>query len=70
MADWGPVFVSFFLFVLLSPGVLFQLPGRGRFIEFGSFHTSGASVVIHSLIYFALICIFLLAVKVHMYLGT
>ncbi|OVA17475.1 Protein of unknown function DUF3339 [Macleaya cordata] len=70
MADWGPIFVSVALFILLSPGVLFQLPGRNRFIEFGNFHTSGASVTIHSILYFALICIFFLAVKVHLYLGS
>ncbi|GMP57570.1 hypothetical protein CsSME_00021602 [Camellia sinensis var. sinensis] len=69
MSDWGPVFVAVVLFVLLSPGLLFQVPGRSRSVEFGNFHTSGASILIHTLLYFALICIFLLAVKVHMYFG-
>ncbi|PIN11504.1 hypothetical protein CDL12_15894 [Handroanthus impetiginosus] len=27
MADWGPVVIAVVLFVLLSPGLLFQLPG-------------------------------------------
>jgi Protein of unknown function (DUF3339) len=35
MADWGPVVIAVVLFVLLSPGLLFQMPGRGRIIEFG-----------------------------------
>ncbi|PQQ19255.1 uncharacterized protein Pyn_31878 [Prunus yedoensis var. nudiflora] len=39
MADWGPVVIAVVLFVLLSPGLLFQLPGRGRVVEFGSMHT-------------------------------
>ncbi|XP_010250673.1 PREDICTED: uncharacterized protein LOC104592859 [Nelumbo nucifera] len=69
MADWGPVFMAVLLFVLLSPGLLFQLPARGRFIEFGNLQTSGASIFVHSLIYFVLIAIFLLAVRVHVYLG-
>ncbi|KAL7241288.1 hypothetical protein ACSBR2_006832 [Camellia fascicularis] len=64
MSDWGPVFVAVVLFVLLSPGLLFQVPGRSRSVEFGNFHTSGASILIHTLLYFALICIFLLAVKI------
>ncbi|KAK8653224.1 hypothetical protein V6N13_127234 [Hibiscus sabdariffa] len=34
-ADWGPVIVSVVLFILLSPGLLFQLPSRTRVIEFG-----------------------------------
>ncbi|KAL1366693.1 hypothetical protein AAHE18_03G377600 [Arachis hypogaea] len=66
MADWGPVFVSLVLFILLTPGLLFQLPGRARCVEFGTFQTSGAAIIIHTLIYFGLICVFLLAIKVHL----
>ncbi|MFQ6648833.1 hypothetical protein Gotur_021020, partial [Gossypium turneri] len=28
MSDWGPVFVALVLFVLLTPGLLFQVPGH------------------------------------------
>ncbi|XP_030544683.1 uncharacterized protein LOC115751104 isoform X1 [Rhodamnia argentea] len=70
MSDWGPVFVAVVLFVLLTPGLLIQIPGRSRFIEFGNFQTSGASILVHSILYFALVCIFLLAVGVHMYIGS
>ncbi|KAI4336566.1 hypothetical protein L6164_015078 [Bauhinia variegata] len=69
MSDWGPVFVAVVLFVLLTPGLLFQVPGRSRCIEFGNFQTSGAAILIHSLLYFGLICIFLLAVRIHLYVG-
>ncbi|XP_021299240.1 uncharacterized protein LOC110427923 [Herrania umbratica] len=69
MSDWGPVFVAVVLFILLTPGLLIQVPGKSRFIEFGNFQTSGLSILVHSIIYFALICIFLLAVGVHMYSG-
>ncbi|KAF9666220.1 hypothetical protein SADUNF_Sadunf16G0206900 [Salix dunnii] len=44
-----------------------QIPGRQRLVEFGNFQTSGASILVHSVLYFALICIFLLAVGVHVY---
>ncbi|PNX68666.1 hypothetical protein L195_g056293, partial [Trifolium pratense] len=27
-ADWGPVIVAVALFILLSPGLLFQFPSR------------------------------------------
>ncbi|XP_006338705.1 uncharacterized protein [Solanum tuberosum] len=67
MSDWGPVFVAVVLFVLLTPGLLVQVPGRSRFVEFSNFQTSGVSILVHSLVYFALICIFLLAIGVHMY---
>ncbi|CAK8541052.1 uncharacterized protein LOC131611384 [Vicia villosa] len=69
MADWGPIFVSVVLFILLTPGLLFQIPGRGRFIEFGNFQTSGLSILIHAMLYFALVCIFFLAIGIHMYAG-
>nr|GMD74030.1 uncharacterized protein LOC111399244 [Ipomoea batatas] len=42
------------LFVLLSPGLLFQLPGHRRCVEFGNFQTSGVAVLVHALLYFAL----------------
>jgi len=70
MSDWGPVFVAVVLFILLTPGLLIQMPGHHRFIEFGNFKTSGVSILVHSILYFALICIFLLAVGVHMYVGS
>ncbi|KAL0538267.1 hypothetical protein IC582_027279 [Cucumis melo] len=70
MADWGPIFVAVILFVLLTPGLLFQLPGNRRCLEFGNFHTSAASIIVHSILYFGLICVFLLAIKVHLYIGS
>ncbi|KAH1115072.1 hypothetical protein J1N35_008450 [Gossypium stocksii] len=69
MLDWGPDFVAMVLFVLLTPGLLFQVPGHHMCVEFGNFKISGASVLIHSLLYFGLICVFLLAVNVHLYFG-
>ncbi|XP_076913407.1 uncharacterized protein LOC143572022 [Bidens hawaiensis] len=69
MSDWGPVFVAVMLFILLTPGLLIQIPGNTKIVEIGNFHMSGVSILVHSIIYFALMCIFLLAVGVHMYLG-
>lgn len=69
MADWGPVIIATVLFVLLSPGLLFQLPGRNRAMEFGNMHTSGASIVVHAIIFFGLVTIFLIVVGVHIYTG-
>jgi hypothetical protein len=69
MADWGPVIVATVLFVLLTPGLLCTLPGRGRVAEFGSLHTSGLSILVHAVLYFALVTIFLIAIGVHVYAG-
>lgn len=70
MADWGPVVVATVLFVLLTPGLLCQIPGRGRVVEFGSMCTSGLSILVHAILYFALVTIFIIAVGVHIYGGS
>ncbi|XP_074293929.1 uncharacterized protein LOC141621132 [Silene latifolia] len=67
MADWGPVIMTLVLFILLTPGLLFQLPGKNRVIEFGNMQTSGVSILVHTVIYFCLITILLIAVGVHIY---
>ncbi|CAN6548675.1 unnamed protein product [Malus baccata var. baccata] len=69
MADWGPVVIAVVLFVLLSPGLLFQLPGKGRVVEFGNMQTSGISILVHTIIFFGLLTIFLIAIGVHIYTG-
>ncbi|XP_076916317.1 uncharacterized protein LOC143575975 [Bidens hawaiensis] len=69
MADWGPVVIAVVLFVLLSPGLLLQIPGRNRVVEFGNMQTSGFSILVHTVIYFALVTIFLIAIGVHIYTG-
>ncbi|KAM5582031.1 hypothetical protein ABKV19_010980 [Rosa sericea] len=69
MADWGPVLIAVVLFVLLTPGLLFQLPGNSRVVEFNNMQTSGVSILVHTIIYFALITVFLIAIGVHIYTG-
>ncbi|WOH13705.1 hypothetical protein DCAR_0833216 [Daucus carota subsp. sativus] len=51
MTDWGPVVIAVLLFVVFSPGLLFQIPGRGRMVEFGRMHTSGVSILVHAMLY-------------------
>ncbi|XP_039011080.1 uncharacterized protein LOC120140114 [Hibiscus syriacus] len=67
MADLGPVIVATVLFVLLSPGLLFQIPGKGKVVEFGNMQNSGASIFVHSIIYLGLVTIFVIAIGVHIY---
>ncbi|KAK2992903.1 hypothetical protein RJ640_028145 [Escallonia rubra] len=50
-ADWGPVVVAVVMFILLSPGLLFQLPARTRVIEFGNMYTSGIAILVHAVLY-------------------
>ena len=65
MADWAPIVIGLILFVLFSPGLVFQLPGKGRAVEFCNFQTSGISIFVHSLLFFGFMVIFLIAIKVH-----
>uniref|UniRef100_A0A0D3EFL4 Uncharacterized protein n=1 Tax=Brassica oleracea var. oleracea TaxID=109376 RepID=A0A0D3EFL4_BRAOL len=44
-----------------------QLPGKTKAVEFGGFQTSGAAIVIHTLIFFACITVSLIALHIHIY---
>ncbi|PIN19414.1 hypothetical protein CDL12_07918 [Handroanthus impetiginosus] len=69
MADLAPVLIAVILFVVLSPGLLFQLPGSKRGIEFTNMRTSGLSIFVHTIIFAAIITILLIAIGVHIYVG-
>ena len=69
MQDWAPVFISFVLFILLSPGLIFQMPANSRLIALGNFQTSVASIIVHTILFFALDAIFLVAIGVQIQLG-
>ncbi|KAK9090092.1 hypothetical protein Sjap_023269 [Stephania japonica] len=63
--DWGPVVVAVVLFVVMSPGLLFQLPARTRVIEFGNMCTSGIAILVHAILYFCILTILVVAIGVH-----
>ncbi|CAO1940763.1 unnamed protein product [Urochloa humidicola] len=65
--DWGPIIVAVILFVVLSPGLLFQLPARTRVVEFGNMATSAIAILIHAVIFFCLLTLFVVAIGVHVY---
>ncbi|CAA6668353.1 unnamed protein product [Spirodela intermedia] len=67
--DWGPIIVAVVMFILLSPGLLFQAPAKTRVVEFGNMATSGISILVHSIIYFCVITVLLVAVGVHVHTG-
>ncbi|KAK1287465.1 hypothetical protein QJS10_CPB19g00576 [Acorus calamus] len=54
MADWASVMVGVVLFVLLSLGLVMELLGTQRRVEFGSLRTNGKATTIHSLVFFTL----------------
>ncbi|KAF5748714.1 hypothetical protein HS088_TW04G00672 [Tripterygium wilfordii] len=46
-----------------------SLPGNSRVVEFGNMQTSGVSIFVHTILYFGLITIFLIAIGVHITTG-
>ncbi|KAE8699939.1 Detected protein of unknown function [Hibiscus syriacus] len=69
MKDWAPIVIGLLLFILLSPGLLFQLPGNNRSFEFGNFQTNVKAIVIHTLLFSVLFTILILAVGIRIYAG-
>jgi hypothetical protein len=65
--DWGPIIVAVVLFVVLSPGLLFQLPARTRVVELGNMATSAIAILVHAVIFFCLLTIFVVAIRIHVY---
>ncbi|PON61289.1 hypothetical protein TorRG33x02_089160 [Trema orientale] len=68
-ADWGPVVVAVVLFILLSPGLLFQLPARTRVMEFGNMNTSGIAILVHAVLYFCILTILVVAIGIHIHVN-
>ena len=65
--DWGPIIVAVVLFILLSPGFLFQLPARFRVVEYGNMGTSALSILVHTILYFCILTVVVVAIGVHVY---
>ncbi|KAE8710059.1 hypothetical protein F3Y22_tig00110328pilonHSYRG01190 [Hibiscus syriacus] len=69
MADWAPVLIGVVLFVLLPPGLLFSFPGNKKQLEFGSMKTNGKAIAIHTLLFFSIYAVLIIALHLHIYTG-
>ncbi|KAK4370783.1 hypothetical protein RND71_010258 [Anisodus tanguticus] len=69
MLDWAPIIIGYILFVLLSPGLIFQLPGNQRHVEFSSFNTNGKAILLHTLLFFVFFTILILAFRIRILFG-
>ncbi|OIT19456.1 hypothetical protein A4A49_63475, partial [Nicotiana attenuata] len=65
--DWAPSVIAAALFIILSPGLLFQLPSRTRFIEFGNMYTSGISILVHAILYFCIYTLLIVTANLHIW---
>ncbi|GLT57150.1 hypothetical protein SLA2020_301390 [Shorea laevis] len=67
MRDWAAPLIAAALFAFLSPGLLVQLPGRDGPVRFMNMQTSVASVLVHAVLYFLLLVLFLVVLHIHVY---
>ncbi|KAK9113429.1 hypothetical protein Syun_020226 [Stephania yunnanensis] len=51
MKDWAAPIFAAALFALLSPGLLFQMPGKHQPVGILNMKTSIASILVHAVIY-------------------
>ncbi|KAI3713288.1 hypothetical protein L1987_71862 [Smallanthus sonchifolius] len=65
--DLGPSVVAVAMFILLSPGLLFQMPARTRVMEFGNMYTSAISILIHAVLYFCIYTILVVTIGIHIH---
>ncbi|XP_062151654.1 uncharacterized protein LOC133860038 [Alnus glutinosa] len=67
MNDWAATLIASALFALLTPGTLFQMPGRNRPFDFMNMKTSIASIFVHTVLYGLLLILFLVLLHIHLY---
>ncbi|KAJ4830214.1 hypothetical protein Tsubulata_035748 [Turnera subulata] len=65
--DWAAPLIAAALFAFLCPGLVFQMPGKERPIDFMNRKTSLASMFIHLVIYGLLLILFFVVLHVHLY---
>lgn len=68
MVDAAALIIGVILFVILSPGLLLQIPGDDRPIEITNQRTSIASVIVHAVVF--IILFYLLQLIFHVNGGT
>ncbi|XP_010249053.1 PREDICTED: uncharacterized protein LOC104591754 [Nelumbo nucifera] len=67
MKDWAAPIIAMALFAFLTPGVIFQMPGKQRPIDFMNMKTSLVSILVHATLYGLLLMLFLVILHVHLY---
>jgi len=68
MRDWAPSIIATALSALLCPGGVLQMPGRQRPVDLMNLKTSLPSMLVHAIIYFLLLMLFLVILEPHLYI--
>ncbi|XP_044500976.1 uncharacterized protein LOC123222341 [Mangifera indica] len=67
MQDWAAPLIAAALFAFLAPGLLLQIPGRNRPVDFLNMKTSVAAIFVHTILYGLFLILFLIVLHVHLY---
>ncbi|XP_059642401.1 uncharacterized protein LOC132284324 [Cornus florida] len=67
MNDWAAPIIGAALFAFLSPGLIIQLPGKHRPVEFMNMKTTVASILLHTVLFGLFLILFLVVLNVHLY---
>ncbi|GMN57496.1 hypothetical protein TIFTF001_026601 [Ficus carica] len=67
MKDWAAPLIAAALFAFLSPGLLFQMPGKEYPFQFMNMQTNVASMFVHTVIYGLFLILFLVVLDLHLY---
>lgn len=67
MKDYAALLIGTALFAFLAPGLLIQLPGKHRPVDFLNMKTSVASMLVHTVIYALFLILFIIVLNVHLY---
>ncbi|XP_057983644.1 uncharacterized protein LOC131168325 [Malania oleifera] len=67
MNDWAAPLIAAALFALLCPGLILQIPGKQRPVDFMNMKTSVVSVVVHMILYALLLILLLVFLNLHLY---
>ncbi|XP_057488934.1 uncharacterized protein LOC130774910 [Actinidia eriantha] len=67
MKDWAALIIASALFAFLSPGLIIQMPGKHRPVDFLNMKTSLVSILLHTVLYGLLLILFLIVLNLHLY---
>ncbi|WCJ27454.1 hypothetical protein M5689_009197 [Euphorbia peplus] len=67
MNDWAAPLIAAALFAFLSPGMVFQMPGKEGPLGFMNMKTSIASIFVHMVLYGLLLILFFVVLHIHLY---
>ncbi|XP_031380315.1 uncharacterized protein LOC116195336 [Punica granatum] len=68
MNDWAAPLIASALFAFLCPGLVVQMPGKNRPIDFLSMQTNMAAVFVHAVLFGLLLILFFVVLNVHIYI--